>query len=322
MYKEWLQYYGKDVSELQTPERFETFKTNIKNVREHNMKGLSYTKGVNQYSDLTFEEFKEWYLMEEDEEIQCSATNDESVLASHGFNLHSEKLPTAVDWRDEGVVTSVKDQGRCGSCWTFSTTGTLESHYNIHVRGKEIDAIDLSEQQLVDCAGDFDNNGCSGGLPSNAYSYINYNGLEITPTYEYHAADEACHHKAALSKVGLAGPYNLTEFNEEEMAKTIAFIGPIALSYQVNGEFKDYRGGVFTSDNCGTRKDEVNHAVQAVGYGVDEETGMQFWTIKNSWGARWGDEGYFKMERGVNMCASAVCNSIPVGVHDYHETTF
>ena len=146
MYKEWLQYYGKDTTELQHPQRFETFKTNIRTARDHNMKGLSYTKGVNEFSDMTFEEFKQYYLMSEDEEIQCSATNDRS-LASFGFDL-SGSLPEAVDWRDAGVVTPVKDQGRCGSCWTFSTSGTLESHYNIFVKEDHLDNINLAEQQL------------------------------------------------------------------------------------------------------------------------------------------------------------------------------
>lgn len=243
-------------------------------------------------------------------EQECSATNTQAYRSG----LTSEELPTEVDWREAGVISSVKDQGSCGSCWTFSTTGTFEAHYNI-ATGKKADEVLFSEQQLVDCAGDFDNNGCAGGLPSHAFAYISYFGIETEEDYEYHAKDEKCIYdelKAAASDIG---SFNLTEKDEVSMKEAIAQVGPVAVAYQVVDGFRDYKSGVYRTDTCKNGPMDVNHAVTAVGYGTED--GEDYWLIKNSWGVRFGDKGYFKIARGENMCGIGVCNSFPVNVHTY-----
>jgi len=125
---------------------------------------LTWKKGINLFSDMTFEEFKSKKLMEPQ---NCSATYNLKPQNKHA------SIPDYFDWVDQTVVTPVKNQGDCGSCWTFSTVGAMESHWNILKKGVN---VLFSEQQLVDCAGDFDNYGCDGGLPSQAFEYIRHVG--------------------------------------------------------------------------------------------------------------------------------------------------
>lgn len=210
-------------------------------------------------------------------------------------------------------MSDVKNQGSCGSCWTFSTAGTFESHYAL-VTGKVGAERQLfSEQQLVDCAGDFENNGCSGGLPSHAFQYIYYKGFQSAGSYAYTGKDEVCKFDKTKVVGGTLGSYNITEGDELSMKQAIAKVGPVAISYRVIEGFKNYKEGVYSAPVCANGPMDVNHAVQGVGYGTED--GKDYWLIKNSWGTTFGMEGYFKMERGVNMCGVAVCNSFPVGVH-------
>lgn len=133
--------------------------------------------------------------------------------------------------------------------------------------------------------------------------------------YPYQPKAETCKYDKAKIKGATFGSYNITAYDEHEMAAVIAHIGPVALSYKVVDGFRDYKTGVYTNTNCGKGPMDVNHAVQAVGYGT--ENGVPMWIVKNSWGADWGDKGYFKIRRNTNECALAVCNSYPAGVHPW-----
>jgi len=179
---------------------------------------------------------------------------------------------------------------------------------------KYSDFTPLAEQQLVDCAQAFDNHGCEGGLPSHAFEYIMYaGGISTETAYPYKAVDEACavdKSTYALDVVG--GSVNITEGDEVELKSAIFEHGPVSIAFQVVDGFRDYTTGVYTSDTCENSTADVNHAVLAVGFGT--EGGMDYWLVKNSWGADWGDQGYFKIQRGVNMCGVAVCNSFPKDV--------
>jgi cathepsin H len=215
------------------------------------------------------------------------------------------------------MVSPVKNQGSCGSCWTFSTVGSLESHWNILGKGKN---VTFSEQQLVDCAGAFENDGCKGGLPSHAFEYIRYaGGIESDITYPYTAKDGSCVFRRSIA-VGYVkqGSYNITQGDEVELAERLYNAGPISISFQVVNGFKNYISGVYTVQNCGTTTKDVNHAVLATGYGVED--GSPFWNVKNSWGPNWGNKGYFKIIRGKNMCALAQCNSYPLIDSDSSES--
>ncbi|KAF1867807.1 hypothetical protein Lal_00050241 [Lupinus albus] len=269
-------------------QRFQIFSDNLKRIRSTNKKGLSYTLGVNRFSDWTWEEFKTHRLGAAQ---NCSAT----LKGNHKIN--DALLPEHKDWRKEGIVSAVKDQGQCGSCWTFSTTGALEAAY-AQAFGRN---ISLSEQQLVDCAGAFSNFGCDGGLPSQAFEYIKYNGgLDTEKAYPYTASNGLCKFSAENVGVRVLNSVNITLGAEDELKHAVAFTRPVSVAFQVVDDFQSYKKGVYTSDVCGNTPLDVNHAVLAVGYGVED--GVPYWLIKNSWGPEWGDNGYFKMEMGKNMC--------------------
>ncbi|KAH1232280.1 Thiol protease aleurain-like [Glycine max] len=283
--------FGKSYqSEEEMKERYEIFSQNLRFIRSHNKKRLPYTLSVNHFADWTWEEFKRHRL---------GAAQNCSATLNGNHKLTDAVLPPTKDWRKEGIVSSVKDQGSCGSCWTFSTTGALEAAY-AQAFGK---SISLSEQQLVDCAGPFNNFGCHGGLPSQAFEYIKYNGgLETEEAYPYTGKDGVCKFSAENVAVQVLDSVNITLGAEDELKHAVAFVRPVSVAFQVVNGFHFYENGVFTSDTCGSTSQDVNHAVLAVGYGV--ENGVPYWLIKNSWGESWGENGYFKMELGKNMCCN------------------
>ncbi|CAN6699151.1 unnamed protein product [Malus baccata var. baccata] len=291
--------YGKKYESAEEMKlRYEIFLENKKLIRSTNRKGLSYTLAVNRFADWSWEEFARHRL---------GAAQNCSATTKGNHKLTDAVLPESKNWKEEGIVTPVKDQGHCGSCWTFSTTGALEAAY-VQAFGKQ---ISLSEQQLVDCAGDFNNNGCNGGLPSQAFEYIKYNGgLDTEAAYPYVGVDGACKFSSENVGVQVVDSVNITLGAEEELKHAVAFVRPVSVAFQVVQSFRFYKSGVYTSDTCGSSSMDVNHAVLAVGYGVED--GVPFWLIKNSWGQSWGDNGYFKMEYGKNMCGVATCASYPV----------
>ncbi|GFS33765.1 aleurain-like protease [Actinidia rufa] len=318
--------YGKRYETTEeTKLRFAIFSENLKLIRSHSKKGLSYTLGVNHFADWTWEEFRRHRLGAAQ---NCSATTkgnhkltDEALpemgqresgvdggrpdsLKVLGNVLTSSYRPLK-DWRVSGIVSPVKDQGHCGSCWTFRGSGG-SLHKQAFGKG-----ISLSEQQLVDCAGAFNNFGCSGGLPSQAFEYIKYNGgLDTEEAYPYTGKNGECKFSSENIGVQVLDSVNITLGAEDELKHAVAFVRPVSVAFEVVNGFRLYKEGVYTSDTCGRTPMDVNHAVLAVGYGV--ENGVPYWLIKNSWGADWGDSGYFKMEMGKNMCGVATCASYPV----------
>jgi cathepsin H len=282
-------------------ERFNIFKQNLDRVLTHNANPeKTYVKGINKFSDLTDEEFNRFYVAESQ---NCSAT------VKSGLTFTNSTAPLNYDWRNYAVVSPVKNQGKCGSCWTFSTTGAIESHYALL---NQVYPPNLSEQQLVDCAQDYDNHGCRGGLPSHAFEYIKDNrGLALESNYPYEAKDNNCRFNSTMTTIQVSGgSYNITSGDEEEMRDALFQYGPVSIAYQVVKDFRDYKYGVYSSTLCRNTTMDVNHAVLAVGYGVTQD-GTKYWVVKNSWGADWGDQGYFKIKRGENMCGVAVCNAFP-----------
>lgn len=194
----------------------------------------------------------------------------------------------------------MKDQGSCGSCWTFSTVGCLESAHLIKYGVLET----YAEQQLVDCAGDFDNYGCNGGLPSHAFEYIYYTGgIETEDAYPYKAVDQTCQVDSSKFALSVGHSVNITEGDEVELKQAV-YQQPVSVAFQVVDDFGGYTSGVYSSTSCQNGPSDVNHAVLAVGYGTDD-SGMDYWIVKNSWGTDWGDQGFFKIQRGVNMCGIA-----------------
>ena len=192
-------------------DRKKVFTESLKSIIEHNSdKSQTWKKGISPFTDMTEEEFFQYFNIVNAPQ-NCSATHNQRVEK----NFKLEEIPTYWDWRDVNGVTPVKNQGSCGSCWTFSTIGAVESHYLIKYNQFQ----NLSEQQLVDCAGAYDNHGCSGGLPSHAFEYFtDVGGIATEQNYVYTAKDGTCKFKLDLAAVKVTGgSVNITAGDEVEL---------------------------------------------------------------------------------------------------------
>ena len=213
-----------------------------------------------------------------------------------------------VDWRDKGYVTAVKNQGQCGSCWAFSTTGSLEGQHF----AKTGELVSLSEQNLMDCSTEEGNHGCKGGLMDNAFRYIIKNGgIDTEESYPYRAHDETrCLYKASDVGATMSSYKDIERENVEALTRAIAEIGPISVAMDAGRpSFRLYKRGVYSERTCSSTK--LDHGVLAVGYGTYE--GTDYFLVKNSWGPAWGMAGYFMIERSnENMCGLATQASYPI----------
>ncbi|XP_010928804.1 cysteine protease XCP1 [Elaeis guineensis] len=298
LFESWMSKHSKVYKSFEEKlRRFEVFKDNLKHIDETNKKKSSYWLGLNEFADLSHEEFKATYL-------GLRTALPERRDASSNFRYEdSTDLPKSVDWRKKGAVTHVKNQGQCGSCWAFSTVAAVEGINQI-VTGN---LTSLSEQELIDC--NTDNNGCNGGLMDYAFSFIVSNGgLHTEEDYPYLMKEGTCEEKRAkLEAVTITGYEDVPENSEESLLKALAH-QPVSVGIEASGrDFQFYSGGVFDG-HCG---DELDHGVAAVGYGTSR--GQDYIIVKNSWGPRWGEKGYIRMKRntgkpeglcGINKMAS------------------
>jgi len=266
-------------------------------IQEHNALNLGYTLGTNEFSDLTWEEFSAQLMAPQ----HCSATVG-------NYQPRGVGADPSIDWRTKGIVNGVKNQGSCGSCWAFGTTGAVESAWAISTGT----LLQVAEQQLVDCAGAFGNQGCNGGLPSQAFEYIKAaGGIMLGKDYAYTARDGRCRFDITKVAAKVTSEVNITQGSETELFDAITTKGPVAIAFQVAGDFQSYRSGVYDSTRCRSGPMDVNHAVLAVGYGTDAASSKPYWIVKNSWGTSFGIQGYFYMVRNKNMCGIATCASYP-----------
>ena len=293
--------YGKSYTDDEVDVRRTNWEMAKAEIAAHNARVSSWTAGLNEFSDMSWEEFQQRQLMAPQD---CSATH-----ASTGWvPPQGASIPSSIDWRAKGAVNAIKSQGQCGSCWTFSTSGCLESHHYLKT-GK---MVNISEQQLVDCAGRFNNHGCNGGLPSQAFEYIRYNGgIDSESAYAYTAKTGTKCLYDGKPVATVSDVHNITTNDEDELTQAVGTTGPVSIAYQVASDFRLYKNGTYDG-NCSTSPADVNHAVVAVGYGHDASASLDYFIVRNSWGTSWGMAGDFQIHRGVNKCGLADCASFPV----------
>ncbi|EER02722.1 cathepsin L, putative [Perkinsus marinus ATCC 50983] len=296
--------FGKNYeSKEEEVKRNAIFQANLHHIEHVNAKNLSYKLGVNEHADLTHEEFAALKLGT----LEMSTRRDDKFVVE----ADTTQLPTSVDWRNKSVLSPVKNQGSCGSCWAFSAAGALEAQYAI-ATGK---LRPLSVQELVDCSSSYGNKGCLGGLMTNAYKYIKSAGLDQESTYPYKGWNKHCFRSSEKKADGIpagevTGSHMLAQ-TEQSLMKALA-AAPVSLAmYARDRNFRFYRSGVYSSTTC---NGEIDHGVVAVGYGADK--GSDYFILKNSWGSSWGIGGYFYLKRGVggfgeckileNMCVATL----------------
>jgi len=281
------------IEELET--RFSIFKKNFITILSHNSDlKQNFTMGVNQFTDLTSDEFKAQYV-----------GGLKNMVGSYGcksFASSASGSPVSLDWRTKGAVTSVKDQGQCGSCWTFSATGAVEGAWAIS-KGQ---LVDLSEQELVDCATgiSYGSHGCNGGQMEGAFKFVIENGQCALSAYPYTSGVtktggncQKCSPVTHISSCSVVKP------NDQISLKAAVAQQPVAIAIEADTRyFQSYSSGVLTSSSCGTTLD---HGVLIVGYG--SENGIDYWLVKNSWSTTWGDKGYVKIGRSDSTNDPGIC---------------
>ncbi|KAJ6681103.1 CYSTEINE PROTEASE FAMILY C1-RELATED [Salix koriyanagi] len=302
--------------------RFSVFKANLLRAKKHQMMDPTATHGVTKFSDLTPKEFRRQFLGLKRRLRLPTDANKAPILPT-------SDLPTDFDWRDHGAVTNVKDQGSCGSCWSFSATGALEGAHYLATG----ELVSLSEQQLVDCDHECDpeeygacDSGCSGGLMNNAFEYaLKSGGLEREEDYPYTGTDRgAC--KFDKSKVAASvSNFSVVSVDEDQIAANLVKHGPLSgffllsMVQWLSMQFfmQTYIGGVSCPYICSKHQD---HGVLLVGYGASGYAPIRlkekpFWIIKNSWGENWGQNGYYKICRARNICGVDSMVSTVAAIH-------
>ncbi|CAH1391941.1 unnamed protein product [Nezara viridula] len=284
--------------------RMNIFAHHLKMIEEHNAKfeaGLvTYSLAMNHFGDM---------LPEEVPQLGFDTTGEMMQEPSFTFLPPANvEIPESIDWRQLGAVTPVKSQGSCGSCWAFSSTGAVEGQL-FRKTGK---LVSLSEQQLIDCSGSYHNTGCDGGRIYSSFTYLmDAEGLEKEDSYPYEALNGTCRYNKDKVVPGtkLKAYTNIRYRDDDALKAAVATVGPISVGVSANHDhFRFYKGGVFNGDTC---KYMIDHAILLVGYG--SENGEEYWLVKNSWGAAWGEGGYIRFKRSIkNICSISSMASYPV----------
>jgi len=274
---QFMSQYAKAYDTVEsTFKRFNVFRENLDKIRDINAQNLTWWAGVNEFSDLTEQEFLA--------AVTGHLAIDTQVPRESAISIGNEA--NDIDWRTKGAVTPVKNQGSCGSCWAFSAVGAVESWWFL----KSQQLITLSEQQVLDCCKD-SCSGCNGGQESNAINWAK-KGLCKGSDYPYTGRAGACK-TTCTPVVKNTGVKRLR--SEADLITSLNQL-PVAVAVNANGGWQSYKGGIFS----GPCTQQLNHAVLAVGY-TDQAI-----LIKNSWGATWGTAGYISLARGKNPTTCGV----------------
>jgi len=290
LWNTWKVQHNKFYSTSEEAARYAIFIDNVNKIKKLNEENDGVEFALNKFADLTATEFKQIYASSGFFNLPSS---DEEYLE---FDP-SKPLPNDVDWRTKGVVTPVKNQGQCGSCWTFSATGVLESYHAIQTGT----LLSFSEQQIVDCATSA-GYGCEGGWPDLAVDYAGQAGLESESDYPYTGEDGTCQYNKKEATVVNKGHAAVTPKSVTALQSALNTM-PVSIAIEADQNvFQFYKSGVI-SKNCG---DSLDHAVLAVGYGTF--SGAAAFIVKNSWGTDWGNQGYVYLgASGTPNAGAGVC---------------
>jgi len=301
VFTEWKNFYNRVYANIDEEiNKYSTFVQNLKFICETNAQNLSFKLRLNQFGDMDSNEFRHAV---HGPSGSCARVTSKDSTTSKISTLHEKKAktvndPDSIDWTNYNgysYVTPVKNQGSCGSCWAFATTGSLECRYAIN-KGW---LVSLSEQQLVDCSDGYGNYGCDGGWWYNAYSYIEATGgLCSEDEYPYLGYDSSCHGCGTLYDT----MYNYADVpsDDEQSLEDAVAGGCVAVGIEADqSTFQFYSSGVLTG-TCGT---SIDQGVLAVGYG--NMNGQDYWKVKNSWGTSWGDQGYVYICRDCGQNGAA-----------------
>jgi len=308
LFKVWHYVYQKSYT-LDTEEakiRYTTFKKNLANIKETNSMNLPYKLGLNQFSDLSSEEFSKEYLRTviPEDPSQNLLTDDEDEDLTKRF-LKIENV--TINWTN--FYSPPRNQGACGSCWTFGAAGSIEGNMGIK---KNKTFPYLSTQQILDC--NPSNSGCNGGSDTNSLNWLVKTGIMYDKEYPYTAKKEACKFNKSASLVKITGVKYCSGSKDKKCTKEV-FLGllsqgPLAVATDGLGDFQSYRSGIYT----GLCK-QLNHAVVAVGYGYDTNTKLNYFLIRNSWGTGWGEKGYIRIAENPsnnNSCFIVSRGHLPI----------
>ncbi|KAL2547081.1 KDEL-tailed cysteine endopeptidase CEP1 [Forsythia ovata] len=303
LYDRWRSHHTVSRDLTEKKRRFNVFKANVLHIHKVNQMNRPYKLKLNKFADMTSHEFRNSYSSK----IRHHRMLRGSRARTGFMHEKTENLPASVDWRKQGAVTGVKDQGKCGSCWAFSAVVGVEGINKI----KTGQLVSLSEQELVDC--EKDNEGCNGGLMEQAFEFIKkQGGLTTERIYPYRARDGNCDSGKMNSPVVMIDGHEMVPANNEnDLMKAVAN-QPVSVAIDAGGsDLQFYSEGVFNG-NCGT---ELDHGVAVVGYGTTLD-GTKYWIVKNSWGPEWGEQGYIRMQRTVDasegLCGIAMEASYPI----------
>ncbi|KAK7462507.1 hypothetical protein BaRGS_00038443 [Batillaria attramentaria] len=291
--------------------RKQLFMDKVKGIEAHNkdyMNGkTTYWKDINQFSDMTGEEFASYVHLEPNEPTPSRVKRQQKGICTK-YTVPSGSPPGSWDWREKGYVSRVKNQGNCGACYAFGTTGVIESRLRIQTQGKDKDT--LSEQQLVDCFA----KSCGGQNREDVFDYIRRaGGIQSDTSYPYTSGSSGVAGTCKFNKnrvvARVTGCRYIARGDETAMKSAVYFNGPVTVGIYVGKGFYDYKGGVLTDPNC-KNTSRGRHCLLVVGYGT--RGGIPYWIAKNSWGTEKAESGYWLMRRGANTCGMAEVVNFPL----------
>jgi len=310
LFTKYLKHHSKVYDNEEVERRFAIFQAHLDVIQKHNEEAdqgkHTFRLGLTPFADMTNAEYRSSVLG-----FKYAPSSAKGGVHYPPSKRVASLLPDSIDWRTKGIVTPVKDQGSCGSCWSFSSTGSLEGAHALATGN----LVSLSEQNLVDCVLGGADNCQTGGLMSQAFDYVLANkGIDTEASYPYLGTDgHQCSYSAANLGATISSYVNITTGSELAL-QSAAAARTVSVAIDASSMwFQLYSSGVYDDSSCHNDFNDLDHGVLVVGYGHDAASGKDYWIVKNSWNTSWGMQGYIWMVRNKNnQCGIATCASYPI----------